>query len=141
MQKAVPQEYRDHLSDRQVWSLSGGSCTGVTLRGFWTGAFLSFFLAVGAPYSSMVMHGTFMSWDFNTPGAIFLFIVLALLIFIGITRIVSEAGLAAVRAPMIAPDLTIMGLGSGRGGSSISLSPISGAPTFACSSWLCVPMA
>ena len=41
-----------------------------------------------------------------------LFLVLALLIFVGITRIVCEAGLAAVRAPMTAPDLTMMGLGS-----------------------------
>ena len=41
-----------------------------------------------------------------------LFLLLALLIFIGITRIVCEAGLAAVRAPMTAPDLTMMGLGS-----------------------------
>jgi hypothetical protein len=41
-----------------------------------------------------------------------LFLVLAMLIFVGITRIVCEAGLAAVRAPMTAPDLTMMGLGS-----------------------------
>ena len=41
-----------------------------------------------------------------------LFVVLALLIFIGISRIVAEAGLAAVRAPMIAPDLVMQGLGS-----------------------------
>ena len=36
----------------------------------------------------------------------------ALLIFIGISRIVAEAGLAAVRALMIAPDLVMQGLGS-----------------------------
>ena len=42
----------------------------------------------------------------------FVFLVLALLIFIGITRVVAEAGLAAVRSPMIAPDLMIQGLGS-----------------------------
>ncbi len=41
-----------------------------------------------------------------------LFVVLALLIFIGISRIVPEAGLVAVRAPMIAPDLVMQGLGS-----------------------------
>ena len=40
------------------------------------------------------------------------FIAVALLIFIGISRVVAEAGLAAVRSPMIAPDLMIHGLGS-----------------------------
>ena len=49
---------------------------GITWRGFWTGAFLSFFLAIGAPYANTAMHATFMAWDFNTPGAIFLFLVL-----------------------------------------------------------------
>ena len=41
-----------------------------------------------------------------------LFVGLAVLIFVGITRVVAEAGLAAVRAPMIAPDLVMQGLGS-----------------------------
>ena len=49
---------------------------GISWRGFWTGAFLSFFLAIGAPYANTAMHSTFMAWDFNTPGAIFLFLVL-----------------------------------------------------------------
>jgi hypothetical protein len=35
-----------------------------------------------------------------------------LLIFIGLTRIVVESGLAAVRAPMTAPELTALGLGT-----------------------------
>ena len=46
------------------------------------------------------------------------FIGLALLIFIGISRVVAEAGLAAVRSPMIAPDLMIHGLGSNLIGTS-----------------------
>ena len=41
-----------------------------------------------------------------------LFVGLAVLIFVGITRVVAEAGLAAVRSPMIAPDLVMQGLGS-----------------------------
>ena len=49
----------------------------------------------------------------GTPGWIaILFVLMALLIFLGVTRIVAEAGLAAVRSPMIAPDLVIMGLGT-----------------------------
>ena len=46
------------------------------------------------------------------------FIGLALLIFIGISRVVAEAGLAAVRSPMIAPDLMIQGLGANLVGTS-----------------------
>ena len=37
---------------------------------------------------------------------------MALLVFIGIARVVCEAGLAAVRSPMIAPDLIVQGIGS-----------------------------
>lgn len=52
-------------------------------------------------------------WIMGTPGWIaILFVLMALLIFLGVTRIVAEAGLAAVRSPMIAPDLVIMGLGT-----------------------------
>jgi hypothetical protein len=52
-------------------------------------------------------------WALGTPWWISLaFVVVAMLIFIGITRVVAEAGLAAVRTPMIAPDLLIQGLGS-----------------------------
>ena len=41
-----------------------------------------------------------------------LFVGVALLIFIGLTRVLAEAGLAAIRAPLIAPDLVVQGLGS-----------------------------
>jgi hypothetical protein len=41
-----------------------------------------------------------------------LFVAVAMLIFIGIARVVCEAGLAAVRSPMIAPDLVVQGIGS-----------------------------
>ena len=52
-------------------------------------------------------------WVMGTPAWVALiFIIVALLIFIGITRIIAEAGLAVVRAPMPAPDLVILGLGS-----------------------------
>ena len=56
---------------------------------------------------------TWWQWTMGTPAWIaLLFVVLALLIFLGITRIVAEAGLAAVRAPMIAPDLVAQGVGA-----------------------------
>lgn len=48
----------------------------LTLRALGVGAFLSFFLGVGSNYSDTVIKGSYMTLDFSTPGAIFLFIVL-----------------------------------------------------------------
>ena len=46
------------------------------------GVFLSFFLAIGAPYGNMIIRGSYMALDFSTPGAIFLFLVMIFLDFI-----------------------------------------------------------
>jgi hypothetical protein len=40
------------------------------------------------------------------------FVVLALLIFVGLTRVVAEAGVPALISPMVAPDFMVYGLGS-----------------------------
>ena len=48
----------------------------LTLRALAVGSFLSFFLGVGSNYSDTVIKGSYMTLDFSTPGAIFLFIVL-----------------------------------------------------------------
>ena len=48
----------------------------LTLRALVVGAFLSFFLGVGANYADLVIGGSYMTLDFSTPGAIFLFLVL-----------------------------------------------------------------
>ena len=48
-----------------------------------------FFLAIGSPHANMEMSASNMSFDFNTPGAIFLFFVLIGLIntlFKGVAR-------------------------------------------------------
>jgi hypothetical protein len=75
---------------------------------------------IGVAGGMMVMTGWL--WLMGTKFWVSLvFVVLALLIFVGITRILAEAGLAAVRAPMIAPDLTMMGLGSQLVGTSGAL--------------------
>ena len=70
MRRSIPSNFASSPQSRP------GTAIGITWRGFWTGIFLSFFLAIGAPYANMAMHSTFMAWDFNTPGAIFLFLVL-----------------------------------------------------------------
>ncbi len=73
---------------------------------------LSYRLAVmGAVGGILVM--AWWLWVMGTPlGISLLFVVLAMLVFVGITRIVVEAGLVMVRSPMIAPDLVVQGLGS-----------------------------
>lgn len=77
MKRQIPSEYDQHLANRQGAVLAGsGGRTGLSARGFWVGSFLSFFLAIGSPYANMAMRATNMSFDFNTPGAIFLFLVL-----------------------------------------------------------------
>jgi len=73
--RSIPTEYAHHIDARGEGTVFGAG-TAISWRGFWTGSFLSFFLAIGAPYANTAMHATFMAWDFNTPGAIFLFLVL-----------------------------------------------------------------
>lgn len=51
-----------------------------TLKAFSVGAFLSFFLSIGAPYANMVLRGSYMALDFSTPGALFLFFILVTIV-------------------------------------------------------------
>ena len=81
MKRSIPSLYNTYLASRQESTLSGtGARSGLSMRGFWVGSFLSFFLAIGSPYANMAMRASNMSFDFNTPGAIFLFFVLIALI-------------------------------------------------------------
>ena len=77
MNRSLPSPYGRHLQGSQDEGLTDATGRShLTLRGFWVGAFLSFFLSIGAPYANMAMRATNMAFDFNTPGAIFLFLVL-----------------------------------------------------------------
>ena len=77
MNRSLPSPYGRHLQGSQDEGLTDAEGRShLTLRGFWVGAFLSFFLSIGAPYANMAMRATNMAFDFNTPGAIFLFLVL-----------------------------------------------------------------
>ncbi len=77
MNRSLPSRYGRHLQGGQDNGLTDAAGRShLTLRGFWVGAFLSFFLSIGAPYANMAMRATNMAFDFNTPGAIFLFLVL-----------------------------------------------------------------
>ena len=52
-------------------------------------------------------------WSLDTPlWASILFVVMAMTIFLGLSRVVAEAGVAAIISPLVAPDFMIYGLGS-----------------------------
>ena len=76
MNRYLPAAYLDHLAGRNQPLLAGPGDQQLTMRAFWVGSFLSFFLAMGAPYGNMIIRGSYMALDFSTPGAIFLFLVL-----------------------------------------------------------------
>ena len=50
--------------------------SGYTFRAFFLGSFCAAVLAAGAPYCNMVLRGSYMTQDFSTPGALFLFFFL-----------------------------------------------------------------
>ena len=76
MKRELPQVYNDFLGLRPSLLKGTGLRSGLSLRGFWVGTFLSLYLAIGAPYVRMAMRSSPLAFDFNTPGAIFLFLVL-----------------------------------------------------------------
>ena len=78
MQIGIPRDFRRYLS------LRGDSVTGenpdshqpLTGRALAVGTFLSLFLGIGANYADIVIKGSYMTLDFSTPGAMFLFLFL-----------------------------------------------------------------
>ena len=73
MKKKIPPIYRQYLRSRSEPLLE--SRHRLTWRGFFVGGCLSFFLAISAPYSNMVIKGAYVSADISTPGAIVVFVV------------------------------------------------------------------
>ena len=78
MRIGLPNDFRRYLSMRgaSITREETSSHQPLTLRALAVGSFLSFFLGVGSNYSDTVIKGSYMTLDFSTPGAIFLFIVL-----------------------------------------------------------------
>jgi hypothetical protein len=76
--KSIPSQFNEYLEQRGKSILidAGGREQGITWKGMVCGIFLSFFLAIGAPYGNMIIRGSYMALDFSTPGAIFLFLLL-----------------------------------------------------------------
>ena len=102
MKRRIPPVYDAYLVSRQEATLAGsGVRSGLSMRGFWVGSFLSFLLAIGSPYANMAMRASNMSFDFNTPGAIFIFFVLIGLINV-LFKWVARSGLLCVGTASIA---------------------------------------
>ena len=57
-------------------SASGRRRSPFTVRAVLLGVLLCLCIALGAPYSNMVLRGSYLALDFSTPGAIFLFFIL-----------------------------------------------------------------
>ncbi|MDP6700118.1 MAG: hypothetical protein QGH25_10745, partial [Candidatus Latescibacteria bacterium] len=64
MLRSLPFTYRQHLDGRNQALLADRGSQRLTMRAFWVGGFLSFFLAVGAPYGNMIIRGSYMALDF-----------------------------------------------------------------------------
>jgi len=76
VKRLIPNEYGSYLQKRTQSLLGEGDALALRPRAFAIGIFLSFFLAIGAPYGNMIIRGSYMALDFSTPGAIFLFLLL-----------------------------------------------------------------
>jgi len=76
LKKEIPALYWRYLESRRRSILDDEGSRTIRLRSFWVGGFLSFFLAIGAPYGNMIIRGSYMALDFSTPGAIFIFLFL-----------------------------------------------------------------
>ena len=77
LHKTIPSFYRSSLTSRaQENRIHINTNKSLSWQGFWTGTFLSLILAVGAPYVETTMHATFMAWDFSSPEAVFIFLLL-----------------------------------------------------------------
>lgn len=113
MRRGIPRAYTDYLASRRDASLFDAGADGLSARAFWVGGFLSFFLAIGAPYGNMIIRGSYMALDFSTPGAIFLFLLL-IGVLNSLCKVVARGGgPAAVFTALAATAATFAWLASG----------------------------
>ena len=80
-----------------------------TFRSIGLGALFSLCIAIGDPYGNMVIRGSYMGLDFGTPGALFLFFLLAAL-FNRILRLRREELLVVYIMMIAASAIPTMGL-------------------------------
>ena len=68
-------------------------------KGLVTGALLSCFIGIAAPYSMLVLEGSFMAKNSSEPGAIFLFFIVIL--FINVMLAVLQRRFALSKADLV----------------------------------------
>ncbi len=78
MKAGIPEEYRDHLVQRERFREGAGEEALVTLRGVLVGGLMCVFIAVAAPYGRHIIQGTALALTSATPIAFFLLFVLML---------------------------------------------------------------
>ena len=78
MKVGIPADFRRYLSLRgaSVTPEEEAAHQPLTLRALAVGGFLSLFLGVSSNYADIIIKGSYMTLDFSTPGAIFLFLLL-----------------------------------------------------------------
>jgi hypothetical protein len=72
-----------------------GASPSFTFRAIAAGAFGSLIIALGAPYAEHLIAGSYVALDFSTPGAVFLFFILAFLANVALTRLRRRWALSA----------------------------------------------
>ena len=81
MRKAIPAAYQHYLTHRGP-EPAPGEGAGVTPRAVLVGALLSLLIATAVPYTNMIMKGSLLAHNFNTPAALFLFFL-----FVGVVNV------------------------------------------------------
>jgi hypothetical protein len=93
---------------RNVWQ----SVVGTGEAGFDAGEIMSFRIAFLGLWVSLVVMGVWLNLSGMPAAVVVFFLAMAMLIFIGLTRVVVESGLAEAVAPSIAPGITVSALGT-----------------------------
>lgn len=75
MKKIVPEEFQDYLDERDQSRPQERAASAVTVRGIGVGCLLCLVIAIGAPYTTMLLKGTPMGFSSSTPAAFFLLFV------------------------------------------------------------------
>lgn len=76
MKRQIPKGYRSHLEERGLTRTRDGPGSTITLRGLFVGCLMCVAIALGAPYTTMLLRGTPMGFSSCTPAAFFLLFLL-----------------------------------------------------------------
>jgi len=78
LKREIPATYQRYLEDRGLTQVQPEKGSGITLRGILVGCVMCVVIALGAPYTTMLIRGTPMGFSSCTPAAFFLLFVVML---------------------------------------------------------------